>query len=347
MSYASSYPVRRAVLAGLLFFAGAIGVAQAQEKLTPVRLRLDWVWQAPQAIFTIADENGYYKEEGLDVTIDRGYGGLDNAAAIAAGNYEFMFGDMSTVILFNSKTPDRKLISVFTIFDALLGTVITRAGNGITKPKDLEGKTIGAPVTDGARRLFPAFAKANGIDPSKINWQTVGIQLVDQQFERGQFDAVAGYAATTLLNLKQLGMPMEKLTIFNFVDYGVEFYGTGIVTRADYAEKNPEIVRKFVRASMRGVKAMLANKEKAIATLKKHDPLLSTEIELDRLNLMIDMALKRPTVETYGVGKIDPQRVKNTIDTLGSVMDVSPLPPVTDIYTDKFIPSEEERKVTF
>jgi NitT/TauT family transport system substrate-binding protein len=347
MPHASSRQACRAALAGLLFFAGAIGAAQAQEKLTPVRLRLDWVWQAPQALFTIAYERGYYKEEGLDVTIDRGYGGLDNAAAIAAGNYEFLFGDMSTVILFNSKSSDRKLISVFTIYDALPGSIITRAGNGITSPKDLEGKTIGAPVTDGARRLFPAFAKANGIDASKVNWQTIGIQLVDQQFVQGQFDAVAGYVTTALLNLKQLGIPREKLTIFNYADHGVDFYGSGIVIRADYADKNPEIVRKFVRASMRGVKAMLSSKEEAIATLKKRDPLLDTNIELDRLNLMIEMGLKRPTVEKYGVGRIDPQRVKNTIDTLGSVMDVSPLPPVTDIYTDRFIPSEEDRQVAF
>jgi NitT/TauT family transport system substrate-binding protein len=347
MSHASSRQACRAIIAGLLFFAGAFGAAQAQEKLTPVRLRLDWVWQAPQALFTIANERGYYKEEGLDVTIDRGYGGLDNAAAIAAGNYEFLFGDMSTVILFNSKSPDRKLISVFTIYDALPGAIITRAGNGITSPKDLEGKTIGAPITDGARRLFPAFAKANGIDASKVNWQTIGIQLVDQQFVQGQFDAVAGYVTTALLNLKQLGISREKLTIFNYADHGVDFYGSGIVTRADYADKNPEIVRKFVRASMRGVKAMLSSKEEAIATLKKRDPLLDTNIELDRLNLMIEMGLKRPTVEKYGVGKIDPQRVKNTIDTLGSVMDVSPLSPVTDIYTDRFVPSEEDRKVAF
>jgi len=338
---------RRLMLAAALAIGGMAGSASAQEKLTPVRLRLDWVWQAPQAIFTLAYERGFYKEEGLDVTIDRGYGGLENAAAIAAGNYEFLFGDQTSIILFNPKNPDRKLISVFTIYDAYLGTVITRTGNGITKPKDLEGKTIGAPLTTGGRTMFPAFAKANGIDQSKVNWQTISIQLQDQQFAQGQFDAVASFVTTSLLNLKELGVPREKLTIFNFADYGVDLYGSGVVTRADYADKNPEVVRKFVRATMRGLKVLMHNREEGIASLKKRDPILNTAIELDRLNLMIEMTLKRPSVEKNGVGLVDPVRVKNSVDTIASVMEVSPLPRVEDIYTDKFIPSAEERKISF
>jgi NitT/TauT family transport system substrate-binding protein len=331
-------------------FTIATGLASpslAQTKLTPVRLRLDWTWQAPQAIFTIAYERGYYRDEGLDVSIDRGYGGLDNASALASGNYEFLFGDMGNVILFNAQSPDRKLLSVFTIYDAYLGAVITRAGNGIAKPKDLEGKTIGAPLTTGGRTMFPAFAKANDIDESKVNWDTISIDLQDQQFARGQFDAVASFTTTSLLNLKQLGVSRDKLTIFNFADYGVDLYGSGVVTRADYVRQNPEIVRKFVRATMRGIAAMLANKSEAIDTLKKRDPLLDPGIELDRLNLMIEMTLKRPNVETNGVGSVDPARVQSNIDTITKVFKVSPAPQTSEIYTTDFLPPKDERMLKF
>src|SRR5271168_4889264 len=167
---------------------GANDIAQSED-LIPVRMRLDWVWQAPQAIWTLASERGYFRDEGLSVTIDRGYGGMENATALASGNYDIMFSDINSVILFNAKSPDQKLLAVFVIYDAYLGSVITRKGNGITKPKDLEGKVIGAPLTTGGRTMFPAFAQANGIDESKVNWQTVGIQLQDQQFAQGQFDA--------------------------------------------------------------------------------------------------------------------------------------------------------------
>jgi NitT/TauT family transport system substrate-binding protein len=342
---------RRATI-GLL--AGIIGLlalplaVQAQDKpLTKVRLRLDWVWQAPQSIFTIAQKRGYYREEGIDIAIDRGFGGPDNAVALASGNYEFMFGDVGPVIIYNAKSPTTKLTSVFTIYDAYLGTIITRAGNGITKPKDLEGKTIGAPLTTGGRTMFPAFAKANGIDESKVTWQTIGIQLQDQQFAKGEFDAIAGFSTTSLLNLKALGMPREKLTVINFADHGVDLYGSGIVTRADYIQSNPEVVRRFVRATVRGIHAMLANKVEAIDTLKLRDPLLDSAIELERLNMMIDVTLKRPTVERSGVGAVDAARMQRNIDMISTAFNISPKPKLEEVYTEKFIPPASERMLKF
>src|ERR1700722_6685172 len=201
----------------LIAAAAAVAVltsqASAQER---VRLRLDWVWQAPQSIWTLADERGYFRDEGLKVTIDRGFGGVENAAAVAAGAYDIMFSDINTVVLFNAKSTEQKLKAVFVIYDAYPGAVIVRQGSGIEKPKDLEGKTIGAPLSDGGRTLFPAFAAANGIDTGKVNWQNVGIGLQDQQFVQGRFDGVASYAPTTLLNLKQIGMGRDKLKVFNY-----------------------------------------------------------------------------------------------------------------------------------
>lgn len=340
--------LRRALAVSCLLLALlALLRPAAAEALTPVRLRLDWVWQAPQAIFTLAYERGYYRDEGLDVKIDRGFGGLDNAAALGSGNYEFLFGDMGNVMLFNNKSPDRKIISVMNIYDAYLGAIITRAGNGITKPKDLEGKTIGAPLTTGGRTMFPAFAAANGIDESKINWQTVGIQLQDPEFARGQFDAIASFSTTSLLNLKQIGVPRDKLTVFNFSDYGVDLYGTGIVTRADYVASNPDTIRRFLRATLRGIKAMLADKPAAIASLQKRDATLNTAIELDRLNLMIEMTLQRPSVEQHGVGYVDPVRLQHNIDTVTEVFHLAPKPTPDQVYDGAFVPPSSDRMLTF
>jgi NitT/TauT family transport system substrate-binding protein len=334
------------ILAVLAVTSGANEPARS-ENLIPVRMRLDWVWQAPQSIWTLAAERGYFRDEGLDVSIDRGYGGMENASALAGGNYDIMFSDINSVILWNAKNPERKLLAVLVIYDAYLGSVITRAGNGIVKPKDLEGKTIGAPLTTGGRTMFPAFAAVNGIDESKVNWQTVAIQLQDQQFAQGQFDAVASFTTTSLLNLKQLGVARDKLTIFNFCDYGVDLFGSGLVVRADFAQQKPEIVEKFTRATMRGMKAMLANKVEAIESLKKRDPLLDVGIEVDRLNLMIDMALKRPSVERNGVGYVDPTRLKRSIDTVTTVFKITDVPKPDEVYTGKFVPPQSERMMKF
>jgi NitT/TauT family transport system substrate-binding protein len=330
-----------------LFTIAGIGGADAQQQPISMKFRLDWVWQAPQSIWTLADQRGYFKEEGLNVTIDRGFGGLDNAAAISNGSYDILFGDISNVILFNSKNEGPPIVSVFNIYDAYLGTIITRKGNGINTPKDLEGKTIGAPQTTGGRTMFPAFAKANGIDASKVRWETIGIQLQDTMFAQGSFDAVASFVTTSLLNLKQVGVTEDKLTIFNFADYGVDVFGTGLVVRAEYAEKNPEAIRRFIKVTLRGLQAMLDNKEEAIESLKKRDPLLNTQIEIDRLNLMIDIALKRPSVRENGVGHVDPARLQRNIDTIASVFELPNKPKPETIYNGRFVPPKEQRMLKF
>lgn len=340
----------RTALRGLMLaaalFAGIWNSAQAHaEPLTPVKFRLDWVWQSPQSMWTIAYERGYFKEEGLDVTIDRGYGSPDNMAVVAARTYDITFSDLNYVPEFNSKNPANKLVSVFVVYDGLLATVITRKGNGITTPRDLEGKTIGAPIGTGGRTLFPVFAKVNGIDASKVIWQTISPQLQDQQFARGEFDAIAGFATTSLLNLKQLGVDRSTLTTFNYFNFGLDLYGSALLVRRDYAETNPETIRKFLRVTMRGMKDMLADKKAAVLSLQKRDPLLNVDIEIDRLELMIEMGLKTPDVEKYGVSYVNPDRMNRAMAMVADAFSISPVPTVDDVFLGKYLPSAEDRRI--
>jgi NitT/TauT family transport system substrate-binding protein len=335
-----------AAIALSLGLAWTITGSHAQS-LTPVKFKLDWVWQAPQSIWTLAYDRGYFIEEGLDVTIDRGYGGPDTLGSVASGAYDIGFSDINNLVEFNAKNPTHKVKSVFIVYDATLAAIITRKGNGINAPKDLEGKTIGAPLTTGGRTLFPAFAKANGIDESKVTWETIGIQLQDQQFAQGKFDAVASFATTSLLNLKELGVDLNKLTVFTFFKNGLDLYGSSLLVRPEWAEANPETVKKFLRVTMRGMKAMLEDKKAAIASLQKRDPVLNAGIETDRLDMMIDMALKTPGVEKNGVSFVDPERMDRGIAIVANAFNVTPAPKTADVYTDAYLPVPEQRKLKF
>jgi NitT/TauT family transport system substrate-binding protein len=329
-------------LASLLLF----GAGQPADAQTPVKFRLDWVWQAPQSMWTLAHERGYFKAEGLDVTIDRGYGSPDNMAVTAAGTYDICFSDINFMADFNARNPAAKLISTFVVYDALLATVITRKGSGINTPKDLEGRTIGAPMGTGGRTLFPAFAKVNGIDATKVSWQTISPQLQDQQFAQGQFDAIAGFATTSLLNLKQLGVDRGKLQTFNFFDHGLDLYGSSLIVRKDWVEANPEVMRKFLRVTMRGMKDMLADKKAAIMSLKKRDPLLNVDIEIDRLDLMIEMGLNTASVKQNGVSHVETARMNRAMAIVADAFNLSPVPAAAEVFTDKYLPSLEERRIT-
>jgi NitT/TauT family transport system substrate-binding protein len=324
-------------------FAGPVAAADGR---IPIKLRLDWVWQAQQSVWTLAAERGYFADEGLDITIDRGYGGPDTLGNVASGAYQFGFSEMNTMIPFNAKT-DRKLICPFVFYDATMASVMTRKGNGINTPKDLEGKTIGAPLTTGGRTLFPAFAQATGIDESKINWQTISIDLQDPQFARGNFDAIAGFVTTSFLNLKALGMRREDITFFNFKDHGLDLYGSSIIVSRDYAQANPEIVKKFIRVTIKGLNAVIADKKAAIASLQKRDPLLNMETEIDRLNLTLELAVDTPNVRKNGISAVETARLERSIAFIGKVFDVSPLPPASEVFTDAYLPPAAERMLKF
>jgi NitT/TauT family transport system substrate-binding protein len=142
-------------------------------------------------------------------------------------------------------------------------------------------------------------------------------------------------------------MDRDKLTIFNFCDYGVDLFGSGLVVRSDFAQNKPEVVQKFIRATLRGMQAMLDNKVEAIESLKKRDPLMNTQIEVERLNLMIEMALKRPSVETHGVGYVDPARLQRSIETVATAFKLPQVLKPEEVYTDKFVPPQSERMLKF
>ncbi|MEJ0069278.1 MAG: ABC transporter substrate-binding protein [Pseudomonadota bacterium] len=305
---------------------------------TPIHFRLDWVWQAPQSIWTLAAERGYFKDEGLEVAIDRGFGGPDTIGNVGAGSYEFGFSDINNLVEFNAKNPNQRVISVFVVYDATLSAIITRKGQRHRPAQDLEGRLIGAPTTTAGRTLFPAFAKVNDIDLAKIRWQTIGIQLQDQQFAAGAFDAIASFSTTSLLNLKLLGVERKDLTVFNFFDHGLDLYGSALLVRPDWAAAHPETVRKFLRATVKGNERHAADKAGAIASLQKRDPLLDTKVELERLDLMIELALRTPSVARNGVSHVDPARLDRGLAIVAEAFNIAPSPTAADLFDARYLP---------
>ena len=92
---------------------------------------------------------------------------------------------------------------------------------------------------------------------------------------------------------------------------------------------------------------MLADKKAAIASLQKRDSMLDTKIEIDRLDMMIEMALKTPSVEKNGVSYVDPERLDRGLAIVAKAFSVSPVPKTADVYTDAYLPSPQERMLTF
>ncbi len=323
-------------------FAAQLVVSSASAD-TPVRFTLDWLPQAPQAIFMLAKEKGYFKQNGLDVTIQRGFGSSDAITKTASGQFDIGLADVSTLIKFNAENPARRLIAFYQYYDSTLTVVVGRKDRGINVPKDLEGKTLASPEGEGSRVLFPAFASANGVDASKVKWETVNPQLRESMLAKGNFDAIGGFTSTVLLNLEQLGVKPETITVMPYATFGLDLYGTALMTTPAYAEKNPEVLRGFVKAVVQATRDALANPAEAIAVLKKLDQLTNEAVEMKRFLIVRDNAFMTPDVKRNGFGGVTAEKMQTLIKTNSAAFNLTTPPRAEDLFTSAYLPPASAR----
>ncbi|NEQ54637.1 MAG: ABC transporter substrate-binding protein, partial [Leptolyngbya sp. SIO3F4] len=152
-------------------------VAATPDSLTPVKFTLSWLLQGVDAPLMLAMERGYFVEEGLEVSFDRGYGSAGTATTIAAGQYDIGFGDMYSMIEFNQENPDDKLIAVAVAYNKAPFALIAFKDSGINSVEDMIGKKLGAPVGDAPRRLWPVLAEQVGVDAEGVEWVSMEPKL--------------------------------------------------------------------------------------------------------------------------------------------------------------------------
>src|SRR3954465_13664138 len=129
----------------VLAAASAIPLSTAAAQ-TPIKFSLDFKFEGPAAPFVVAIDKGYFKAEGLDVTIDTASGSLEPINRVASGTYDMGFGDINSLIKFRDANPNTPIKAVFMVYNKPAFSIVGRKSRGIEKPKDLEGKTLGAPA---------------------------------------------------------------------------------------------------------------------------------------------------------------------------------------------------------
>src|SRR5665213_4011190 len=248
----SSSTARRFVsLACAMLLAPVLtGAAAAQ---TSIKFSL-FRFEGPVAPFLLALDKGYYKAEGLDVSFDTAPGSLEPIDRVASGDYDMGIADINTLIKLRDTNPVTPVKAVFMVYNRPPFAVIGRKSRGINTPKDLEGKKLGAPTQDAAFAQWPIFVQANGIDASKVTIENVSFPVREPMLAAGQIDAVTGRSFATYIELKDKGVPVNDITVLLMSDYGVELYGSAIVANTKFATANPEVVKGFLRAFLKGLK---------------------------------------------------------------------------------------------
>jgi len=227
-----------------------------------VKFAASWIITGADAPYFVAKEKGFYEAEGIEVDITRGYGTLENAKRLDAGQIDFADADTGGLILARGKGATVKLIAM--TYHKNPQAVVFRNDSGIKALKDLEGKKIGGFVGGANTVLFPALAKANNIDPQKVEIINMFPGTMAPALASKKCDATLEYVVAFPDNEKAVKQAGGEAMYLLFADYGVSIYGQGIATSDKIIKEKPDLVRRFLRASIRGRSWCLENFEEAI-----------------------------------------------------------------------------------
>ncbi|MEA2877896.1 MAG: NitT/TauT family transport system substrate-binding protein, partial [Hyphomicrobiales bacterium] len=286
-----------------LFAALALGATAASAQ-TPIKFSLDFKFEGPAAPFVVAIDKGYFKAEGLDVTIDTAGGSLEPINRVASGTYDMGFGDINSLIKFRDANPGTPIKAVYMVYNKPPFSIVGRKSRGVSVPKDLEGKKLGAPPPDGAFAQWPIFVQANSIDASKVTIVSVGFPVREPMLASGEVDAITGFSFSSYINLKDRGVPVDDIVVLLMADYGVNLYGNAVIVNPKFAAEKPEAVKGFLRALLKGLRETVKQPAVAVESVLKRNDVAKKDVELERLQMAIRDNIVTPEVKANGIGGI-------------------------------------------
>lgn len=267
----------------------------------------------------VAEEQGYFRQAGLDVTIQLGKATGENLKALAAEQVQFATLDLTGAMI--SADPKQPNPTAYKDFRAILGihqqtlvSVMAIEGTGITSPKHLTGKRIAAAANSVNQLLFPGYARLAGIDQSGIRWLAV---------QPAQLGPVLASRKADALSTFLIGRPtIEKATrqaeqrgvvVFPYSQYLPELFGNAIVTTSAYATGNAPLVQRFREAMRKALVYTVAHPDEAAALLHEKQPETVAAVAGQEIKLMT------PSVLAQGqdrIGAISRTRMAGAIASL-------------------------------
>ncbi len=314
----------------------AMGFAHAA---TPIKFQLDWRFEGPSALFLLPTAKGYFKDAGLDVTVDSGNGSGGAVTRVASGTYDMGFADLAALMEFHANNPDapNKPVAVMMVYNNTPASVMALKKSGIKTAADLAGKKLGAPVFDAGRRAFPIFAKVNGIE--NVTWTAMDPPLRETMLVRGDVDAITGFTFTSLLNIEARGVPAADVTVLAYPDNGVKLYGNAIIASPKLIKENPEAIKAFLAAFAKGAKDVVADPAQAIEAVKARDGIINTALETRRLQLAIDTVINSPSAREEGFGQVKAPRLALMASQVSDAFNTKSRVKAADVWNGSFLPS--------
>jgi len=321
-----------AVAAAALLAALALGSARAQAPQKIV-FALNWFAVGDHAAYWVALDKGYYKARGLDVELQNSKGSGDSIAKVDTGRADIGLAD--AVVVIPRVAQGAKIRMVGAVFDLTPLNIWTRKDTGIAKPRDLEGKTLAAPPGDAQRQLFPAFAKLNGIDESKVTWLTIEPAAKFVALSEKRVDAVPDYTTGAPFWEKAVGK--DNLVRMPWSQHGFDTYSMSIIAGEKTLGERQPALRDFLAASYMGWRDVMADPKAALAIFKKRVP--DIDVGIIEPNLLLGLELMRTErYARHGIGWMDRAKMCRTVQVINAYMPGLPRKVACDeVFTNEFL----------
>ena len=300
------------LLVAVIALAGLTAEAQAPAKVV---FALNWFAVGDHAAYWVALDRGYYKARGLEVELQNSKGSGDSIAKVDSGRADVGLAD--AVVVIPRVAQGAKIKVVGAVFDLTPLNIWTRKDTGITKPKDLEGKLLAAPAGDAQRQLFPAFAKLNGVDESKVKWLSIEPAAKFVALSEKRADAVPDYTTGQPFWEKAVGK--DNLVRMPWSQFGFDTYSMSIMASDKTLNERPKVLRDFLAASYLGWRDVMQDPKGSLEIFKKRVP--DIDLALIEPNMMLGLELmKTDRYAKNGLGWMDRAKMCRTVEIINSYM---------------------------
>lgn len=258
-----------------LAIGGFTSAALAQTKVT---FQLNWTAGGPNAGFAAAVGEGYYKDAGLDVTIVQGNGSGNTTQLVANGRADLAYADAVAIMQLIAKGAPMKVLA--TVYQSNPNEVSALKKTGVKSVKGLVGKKVGVPAGSSQTTMLPLFWKANGLKESEMTLLNMPPASMVPSLLQGQVDAILGSMDAYQIQLEAQGAELDN---YRFADYGVPTVSTSIFASEKFIKENPDVLKKFVAASLKGWSFAIDNPAQTIKHLKTVFPEVNEKLATSEL----------------------------------------------------------------
>ncbi|MGH7682800.1 MAG: ABC transporter substrate-binding protein [Vulcanimicrobiaceae bacterium] len=303
-----------------------------------VKLALNWLVSGRNSPFFVGVDKGYYAAEGLNVSISRGNGSGDTVKRIAVGESLFGLADTATVIA--AQANDSAPVTIVGMINGKSSVAIVYSEqSGIRKPQDLVGKTLGRSAAGASVNMYPGFLAVNHIDRNSIKEVVAPGSAFEPLLFSKKVDAVLDQSSYLGRYRKDSAAQNIGITLkaFRFADYGFDLYGDSIIVNNDALKSKPDIIRRFMTATIKAALWSYEHPADAIAILRKTNPEVEADIGEAELQDAKELSIT-PETAAHGYGYVDSKHMEHVRDVVTEALKLKRKIPVGEIFTDADLP---------